>query len=137
MEAWDCPTAESTEAVGAELAKRLVVGDVLLLFGELGAGKTTLTRGYLRALGWMETVRSPTFSLLQVYETEPPVLHADLYRLSDSKGLGLEEYFETHVCLIEWPERLQGLIDESQCWRLVIQPQGDGRRIVLTAPGEA
>jgi tRNA threonylcarbamoyladenosine biosynthesis protein TsaE len=117
----------ATRALGAELARRVSAGDVVLLEGELGAGKTTLVRGLLEALGWKEPVRSPTFNLMQVYPVDPPVLHADLYRVGGWQGIGIEEYLDTHLCLIEWPDRAAGLIDEERCWRVRLEVRGEGR----------
>jgi tRNA threonylcarbamoyladenosine biosynthesis protein TsaE len=125
-------TAEETEAFGARLAgawpgwddtrARLARNDtraqsarneifgVVYLTGDLGAGKTTLTRGFVRALGVTGSVRSPTYTLVEVYETGAlTALHLDLYRLSDPaelENLGLREWArEGHLWLIEWPER--------------------------------
>jgi tRNA threonylcarbamoyl adenosine modification protein YjeE len=129
-----CRTAEDTLQLGSALARDLVAGDVLLLYGELGAGKTTFVRGMLRALGWTEPVRSPTFTLVQAYPTSPQLLHVDLYRVSSASGLGLEDYFATHICAIEWPDRLQGLVVPESCWRLQINFAADGRLISISAP---
>jgi tRNA threonylcarbamoyladenosine biosynthesis protein TsaE len=124
--------------LGAELAGEARPGFVLLLQGELGAGKTTLARGFLRALGYEGEVRSPTFNLLWLYETEPPVCHADLYRLErpeQVEDLGLHEYFDTHAVLVEWPERNLSAFPEDA--RLVkIEVLADGKRRV-TLPGGA
>lgn len=120
-----------TRRLGASLAAKLRAGDVVLLYGDLGSGKTTLVRGYLEAMGVEETIRSPTFNLIQLFETSPPVLHADLYRVSGFQGLGLEDYLETHVCLIEWAEKAERLINESSAWRiwLAFAPVGRIARI--------
>ncbi len=85
---------------GQELSALWGVGDTVLLSGDLGAGKTTLIRGVMEGLGWEGVVRSPTFNLMQVYPTKVPVVHADLYRVVNAAGIGLEEYFEDHLCLI-------------------------------------
>ncbi len=107
-------SAEETEAFGARLAStRPAGGDTLsavYLTGDLGAGKTTLTRGLLRALGVTGTVRSPTYTLVEIYELDAvTALHLDLYRLSDPgelHNLGLREWARGgHLWLIEWPER--------------------------------
>jgi tRNA threonylcarbamoyladenosine biosynthesis protein TsaE len=106
-------TAEETEALGRELAgvrpdpAALVV---VYLTGELGAGKTTFARGFLRALGVTDAVRSPTYTLLELFELgDRTVLHIDLYRLCDAaelEGLGLREWARPgSLWLIEWPER--------------------------------
>jgi tRNA threonylcarbamoyladenosine biosynthesis protein TsaE len=107
---------------------RVRVGDVLGLYGELGAGKTTLVRGLLSALGHTGEVRSPTFNLVQEYETSPPVCHVDLYRLENAGqvvDLGLRDYADSHVLVIEWIERAEGLISPTICVRFGFA--GDGR----------
>src|ERR1700722_19682022 len=110
-------TAEETEGFGAQLAGTRPAGDntlcVVYLTGDLGAGKTTLTRGLLRSLGVTGAVRSPTYTLVEVYELGAlTALHLDLYRLSDPaelENLGLREWATGgHLWLIEWPERGAG-----------------------------
>lgn len=123
-------------ALGAGLAPRLKVGELVLLEGELGAGKTTLVRGLLSALGVFAGVRSPTFNLIQVYATEPPVLHADLYRLKSGLGIGIEDYLDDHLCLIEWPERGVDLLEGLPAWRIQIEFDGDGRIVHVTPPSQ-
>jgi tRNA threonylcarbamoyladenosine biosynthesis protein TsaE len=107
-------TAEETEEFGARLASAQPQRDdlfaVVYLTGDLGAGKTTLARGFLHALGVVGAVRSPTYTLVEIYEMRPLIaLHLDLYRLADPaelENLGLREWARAgHVWLIEWPER--------------------------------
>ena len=124
-----------TRDFGGRLVRRLGVGDVVLLDGPLGAGKTTLVRGLLEALGYDKEVRSPTCNLVQVFETQPPVMHADLYRVKSCVGIGIEDYLETHLCLIEWPDRAVGLVDFGSAWRVEIDFEGDGRVIKVHEPG--
>jgi tRNA threonylcarbamoyladenosine biosynthesis protein TsaE len=102
-------SAEETEALGARIAERLRPGDLVLLSGELGAGKTTLIRGACRALGVTEPVTSPTFTIGQRYGGgRLPVSHLDLYRLADLEGEDqalLEDYLGPDgVAFIEWPD---------------------------------
>ena len=103
-------SAEATERAGAELAARLSPGDVVLVSGDLGAGKTTFVRGALRALGVREEVTSPTFVVGHLYEgAQGPLAHLDLYRLDgldhEDPGL-LDPYFGPDVItFVEWPER--------------------------------
>ncbi len=113
-ESLNAATAEDTEACGARLARALPVVLPqflqLQLHGELGAGKTTLARGFLRALGYSGVVRSPTYTLVEIYVLGAiTVVHADLYRLQNAEefaGLGLRDMaLGGHVWLIEWPER--------------------------------
>ncbi len=99
----------ATEALGARIAASLKVGDAVALQGDLGAGKTTLARAILQALGVTEEVPSPTFTLVQYYETPKlHVRHYDLYRIespAEVEELGLEEALDDGAALIEWPER--------------------------------
>lgn len=100
-------SAAETEALGARLAGRLHVGDVVAVSGELGAGKTTFVRGAARALGVSSTVSSPTFTIGHRYAAPVPVAHLDLYRLSglEAEEWGdLEPYFDGSIAFVEWPE---------------------------------
>jgi len=128
---------EATEQIGAALAAEAKPGVVVLLTGEPGAGKTTLARGFVRALGYDGEVRSPTFNLLFLYDTQPPVCHADLYRLdrpAEVEDLGLTDFLETHALLVEWPERAPDFWP-SDAWRVSIEAQEDGtRRVIITRP---
>lgn len=120
-------------ALGARLAAAVQVGDVIALKGGLGAGKTTLARGLLSALGLQEDAPSPSFALVQPYEpplVTLPVAHVDLYRLDDDADvheLGLEDYLVDSILVIEWPERLGArLWDHSLI--LSIEVEADGTR---------
>ena len=103
------PDPSATQALGARIAAALRVGDAVALEGDLGAGKTTLARAILEALGVTEEVPSPTFTLVQVYETPRlTVRHYDLYRIvraDEVAELGLDEALDDGAVLIEWPER--------------------------------
>jgi len=121
--------------LGAALAPRFRAGDIVFLSGELGAGKTTLVRGILAGLGWDQEVRSPTFNLLHTYPSLiPPVVHADLYRLSSWQGIGIEDYLDTWLCLIEWPDRAAGLVRDGSAWDIQIEFEGAGRLVSLHPP---
>jgi len=104
---------EKTLILGDQLGKCLKPGDIVLLFGDLGAGKTTLTQGICQGLGLNqgEYIRSPTFTLVNLYQGRIPINHIDLYRLdsfAEIETLGLEEYlFSNSVSLIEWSEKLR------------------------------
>ena len=101
-------TEAETTAFGEALARAAQRGDVITLSGPLGAGKTALARGFIAALGHQGDVPSPSFAIVQPYEElEPPVWHADLYRIDDPSELdelGLDEAGEEGVLLVEWPE---------------------------------
>ncbi len=108
---WYLPTVAATERVGAALAGALAGGLVVTLAGDLGAGKTTLVRGLLRALGWTEPVKSPTYSLVEYYPFSSLYLyHFDFYRFADPsewETAGMADCFrDDSVCLVEWPERV-------------------------------
>lgn len=97
------------ENLAKRLAEQVTPGDVICLYGTLGVGKTTFSRLFIQALGYQDAVPSPTFTLLQTYETNPVVAHYDLYRLNDPEEileLGLEEAIQQGVVLVEWPGRL-------------------------------
>ncbi len=127
-EVFEVADEAAMRSLGAALSKRLRAGDVVFFSGELGAGKTTLVRGILAGLGWDQEVRSPTFNLLHTYPSlNPPVVHADLYRVASWQGIGIEDYLDSHLCLIEWPDRAAGLVGEGQAWRVEIEFAGDGR----------
>ena len=128
------PDEAATFQWAASLSGEFVPGDIVFLNGPLGAGKTTWVRGYLSGCGYAGVVRSPTYNLIQTFDTEPPVMHADLYRVKGFQGIGLEDYLETHVCLIEWPDRAIGLVDEADCWHLDIRFENEGRIASLSPP---
>jgi len=129
------PDEEATADLGVRLASLLRAGDSLLLEGPIGAGKSHFARAFIRArLGRMEDVPSPTFTLVQTYESDPDIWHADLYRLThpdDVLELGLEDAFATAICLIEWPDRL-GAHLPANALRLRLGAEGEGRRAVLS-----
>jgi tRNA threonylcarbamoyladenosine biosynthesis protein TsaE len=107
--------AAATERVGAALAPALVGGMVVTLHGDLGAGKTTMVRGALRALGWTGLVKSPTYTLVEIYPFSSLYFyHFDFYRFNDPsewETAGLADYFrDDAVCIVEWPERVAGLL---------------------------
>ncbi len=129
--------AAATEAFGARLAHCLSAGAVVFLDGDLGAGKTTLARGLLRALGYTGAVRSPTYTLVEPYETAAgPVYHFDLYRLVDPEELefmGVRDFFGAEArCLVEWPARGAGWLPAADL-TLQLEREGTGRRLRVVA----
>lgn len=139
----DLPDAEATTRLGAALAPRLRAGDAVLLYGPLGMGKSTLARGLIRALTRPdEDVPSPTFTLVQFYESDPPVAHFDLYRLTrpeEAVEIGLDEALDRGAVLIEWPERLG---DDPVAWlgaeplTIVLAEHQGGRRATVSGAGD-
>ena len=119
------------EAVGSALAKSLSFGDIIFLEGELGAGKTTVSRGILRGFGYRGIAASPTYTLLELYElTFHRVAHFDLYRITAAKeleGIGFRDYLDGQtICLIEWPENGAGFLP-APTLRIILEYSGEGR----------
>lgn len=132
--------AAATEAFGARLAARLAVGDVVTLAGPLGAGKTSIARGLLAALGLAGEAPSPSFAIVQPYappEVAVPVTHVDLYRIDDPAEiaeLGLDEARDDGVLLVEWPERAgAGAWPDALALTLAITADG-ARRLTAQVP---
>ena len=134
----DLPTEARTSALGAAIARALRPGEAVCLWGPLGAGKTTLARGLIRALTSPdEEVPSPTFTLAQPYEGALPLVHFDLYRLErpeEAEELGIWEALDDGVAIIEWPERLGGRLPPDRL-DIVLSLEGEGRRARMTAHG--
>ena len=127
-------SAAETRALGEKLAGRLQPGDVLLLEGDLGAGKSELTRGIAAGLGVTETVTSPSFTILNVYESgRCPLYHFDWYRLESAEELfelGMDEYLGGDgIALVEWPGRCPEAVP-ADCLRIRIEAAGDNERII-------
>ena len=114
----ELPNENATAALAARIAALAQPGDVIALKGELGAGKTSFARAFIRSRGGAEEVPSPTFTLVQVYELPGAAIwHFDCYRLRDSEEgweLRIEDAFHEGISLIEWPERLGSLLPERR-----------------------
>jgi tRNA threonylcarbamoyladenosine biosynthesis protein TsaE len=128
-------SAAETEAVGAELAERLEKGDVVIVSGDVGAGKTTLIRGACRALGVRGPVTSPTFTIGQRYDDgRLPVSHLDLYRLGDlerEEPALLDDYVDPgSVAFVEWPAVAEPVLAERVALEVRIGHQGGDRRSI-------
>lgn len=137
------PDETATTALGARLAPLLRPGDAVMLSGPLGMGKSTLARGLIRALTRPdEDVPSPTFTLVQFYESDPPVAHFDLYRLTrpeEAWEIGLEDALDRGAVLVEWAERLGALLDEAlgeERLEITLAEDGDGRLATVSVAGD-
>ena len=147
--ALDLPDEAATAALACRLAAHARPGDVIALAGELGAGKTSFARAFIRSLPLGdaadgaadgEEIPSPTFTLVQIYDRRPaPVWHFDLYRLErpeEAYELDLEDAFSGAISLIEWPERLGPLLPAERLdVRLFFTEDAGGRRVELTGHG--
>jgi tRNA threonylcarbamoyladenosine biosynthesis protein TsaE len=126
---------EETERLGAEVARRLAPGEVVLVSGELGTGKTTLVRGACRELGVDGPVKSPTFTIGQVYPGEQEVAHIDLYRLDSLAGEDpglLDDYLTPdRVAFVEWPEAAEPELPGVTAHVRLEHLGGDRRRITV------
>lgn len=132
-------STEETIALGRQIGQLLRPGAVVLLKGDLGAGKTHFSKGVALGLGINETITSPTFTLINEYQGRWPLYHMDFYRLGEPEeaiDLGVDEYFYGQgVCLLEWPEQILGFWPE-QFLEITFQTINEnGRRISLDARG--
>ena len=127
------PDQEATEGFGERLAACCKSGLLIFLHGHLGAGKTTLVRGFLRACGHAGRVKSPTYTLVEPYSVaQRELFHLDLYRLSDAEELewiGIRDLLSAeNICLVEWPEQGAGILPEPDL-HIYLQTQDSGRLI--------
>ncbi len=131
-------TPEETEMLGEQIGRALKPGTVVALIGELGAGKTTLTKGIARGLGVTDLVHSPTFTLIHEHKGRIPVYHFDLYRLEtqgEMEDIGYEGYFYGDgVAVIEWAEKIPAIIPEDRL-EIRISEDDSRRRFDLQATG--
>lgn len=126
------------EALGGRIADLLLPGDVVALNGGLGAGKTTLARAIIAALGHTGEVPSPTFTIIESYgAVRVPLAHADFYRLErpeEARELGLDDYREGAALIAEWPDKAGGFTHEPACLEITLEIVGEGRRAIVS-PG--
>ncbi len=127
-------TEQDTITVAERLARQVKVGDVIALYGTLGMGKTVFCRGFVRTFMPLQEVPSPTFTLLQVYETPSfPIYHFDMYRLKtpdEAYEIGIEDAFAEGVSLIEWPEKIGPLLPKKYI-SVRLEADGDKRLIYI------
>jgi tRNA threonylcarbamoyladenosine biosynthesis protein TsaE len=130
---------KETESVGEALGAQLRAGDVVVLTGDLGTGKTTFTKGLARGLGVTDRVTSPTFTIVQEYDGRVPVAHVDVYRLERIQELhdfGFEELLEQRVTVVEWGEAIAIVLprDRIDVRITMDEARGDDARVVEIAP---
>lgn len=126
---------EETMQIAANFAKSVNAGDIICLQGELGAGKTHFVKGFVKAFGIdSEEVRSPTYTLINEYLSDPPIFHFDCYRIDDpleALEFGAEEYFYGNgVCVIEWPERIKSILPDT-IQTVIFETTGENSRTLI------
>lgn len=133
-------SAEETERLGERLGKLLRTGDVVALFGDLGAGKTTLTKGIASGMDLNADVHSPTFTLIHEHPGETPLYHVDLYRLTieeETEALGIEEYiYGDGVTIIEWADRMRSALPRERL-DIELKMKGDTERELTFETGSS
>nr|WP_282098873.1 tRNA (adenosine(37)-N6)-threonylcarbamoyltransferase complex ATPase subunit type 1 TsaE [Qipengyuania sphaerica] len=134
------PDLDAMEAFGRRIAAQLRPGDVVALTGGLGAGKTTLARAIIAALGHDGEVPSPTFTIVETYDhLRVPLVHADFYRLehpSEAEEIGLDDYREGAALIAEWPDHAGGFDHEPGCLAITLETVREGRQAIVKG-GEA
>jgi len=132
-------SANATEAVGEAVGRLLRTGDLVVLVGDLGAGKTTLVKGIARGLGIAAAVTSPTFTIVQEYDGAVPLAHVDVYRLERIQELhdfGFEELFDERAVVVEWGDAIARVLPADRLEvRLTLGDADDERQVTLTAQG--
>lgn len=131
-------SGKETQDIAYQLGKKIQEPIVLLMRGDLGAGKTTFTQGLAKGLQIQQTVNSPTFTILKIYQGRLPLYHIDAYRLEGvSQDLGFEEYIDSDgVCVIEWPMYIEELLPREYLDIELLHDGEDCRTMRITAYGE-
>lgn len=131
-------SAEETIEIGKRIGNELDSGDVVLLTGDLSAGKTTITKGIGLALGVKKVINSPTFTIVKVYRGNLPLYHFDAYRLEDNDNeLGFEEMFESGgISVIEWPQYIEELLPNERLDIEILKNEDNSRSFVFYPKGK-
>ncbi len=134
MRHFQLKSEHETDLVAEWLVPQLRPGHVVFLKGSLGVGKTRFVKGVASAMGYLGQVKSPTYNLVLEYRTNPIIVHADLYRVKSAAGLGIEDYFDSAIFFIEWPERDPEFFSHCQIWLLNFSLNGEVRELEISAP---
>ncbi|MED1469980.1 tRNA (adenosine(37)-N6)-threonylcarbamoyltransferase complex ATPase subunit type 1 TsaE [Bacillus salipaludis] len=140
MKQYELNTNDSTQTLSfaAKLAEHLLPGDVITLEGDLGAGKTTFTKGLAQGLGVKRTVNSPTFTIIKEYAGRMPLYHMDVYRVGDTfEDLGFDEYFEGDgVTVVEWAHLIEEQLPSERLTIFLYHEGQEKRKMVFVPKGE-
>ena len=130
-------SSEETSLFAESLAHHLLPGDIILLEGDLGAGKTTFTKGLAKGLEVKKTVNSPTFTIIKEYKGRMPLYHMDVYRVEDAyEDLGFDEYFDGDgITVVEWAHLIEEQLPDDRLTIFLYREVGDARRLVLEPQG--
>ncbi|MBT3419224.1 MAG: tRNA (adenosine(37)-N6)-threonylcarbamoyltransferase complex ATPase subunit type 1 TsaE [Candidatus Magasanikbacteria bacterium] len=132
-------TEKETKSLGEKLGKDLNLGEIVILQGDLGSGKTTFTKGMAKGLGITEIITSPTFSLMNIYEYgENSLIHIDTYRLENERDLldiGIEDYLgkPNTITIIEWPEKIKNLLNKKMVTEITITHKNKNEREITAS----
>jgi tRNA threonylcarbamoyladenosine biosynthesis protein TsaE len=134
---WKTTNSEETSTLAERLAQLLQPGDVIALEGDLGAGKTTFTKGLAKGLEVKKTVNSPTFTIIKEYKGRLPLYHMDVYRVADAfEDLGFDEYFEGDgVTVVEWAHLIEEQLPQELLTIFLYREEGDQRKMVFVPKG--
>jgi tRNA threonylcarbamoyladenosine biosynthesis protein TsaE len=135
---WNTKSEEETKELASQIGQLTNPGDVFLLEGDLGAGKTTFTKGLANGLGITRTVNSPTFTIIKEYEGRLPLYHMDVYRVEDAfEDLGFDEYFHGEgVTVVEWAHLIEDQLPTEYGKLTILRKDDTEREITLEAVGE-
>lgn len=125
---------KETQKIGKKIAQMLKKGDIICLEGDLGAGKTFLSKAIAESLGIQEPITSPTYTIVHEYEGDMPLYHFDVYRIADIDEmfeLGFDEYiFGEGICIIEWADKIREIIPSTSIWINILYGHNNQERII-------
>ncbi len=126
-------SVEETESFAEEFGRQLEGNEIIAMYGDLGAGKTSFTRGLARGLGVEETVSSPTFAIVNEYSGDFPLYHFDMYRIeswNDLDSIGFFDYIDNGVIVIEWSENIEGALPDNVIRVVIEKTENENERII-------
>ena len=133
-----CNSDEETRRLAEEIGSRVIPGSVIALEGDLGAGKTTFSKGIAKSIGVTRNVNSPTFTIMKEYKGKLPLYHMDVYRIeNEEEDFGFEEYFEGEgITIVEWAHLIKGQLPQELLTLYLYHEGNDSRKIIAEPKGE-